>query len=465
MPRILLIGAIVVVTVLVFLPTIHYALVYDDFEQIVTNPRLTAWSYLPGYFTTHLWAHSPLQPPNYYRPIFLVWLRLVEVALGPPSTIWHLASILTHLGAMIAGLMLVYRMTGDFIHAALATALFAIHPIHTEPVAWISSAADPLLTIFLVLSVYFYIDRKGPISFLSLLFTTLAMFTKEAGIVAPALILAYEWTQSGFKKAIAGVVPYFLPALLYMAFRMNALGNLATGVPPNMSVGAMVLTWPRVLAVYAAHLAWPFHLSVCYDVPIETARWPLLLLIVAVAALTWAIRGSSANVRFGAAWFAITLVPSLGLRYLLTGDYVHDRYLYLPSFGLVLVFAVWLSRVRWTPAQVVIAGAITLAFCLGTRSNLRIWQNDVSLFQRAVETAPRNPYAKNNLADAYLKAHRESEAFPLLKEVIALSPGYRLGYYNMGRYYQQTGDYVEAEHYFSISDQMYYSQQLERSLR
>jgi protein O-mannosyl-transferase len=232
MPRTLLIGAIVVVTFLVFLPTIRYALVYDDFEQIVSNPRLTAWSYLPGYFTTHLWAHSPLQPANYYRPIFLIWLRLVDVALGPPSAIWHVASILTHLWATIAGLMLIHRMTGDFNRAALAAALFAIHPIHTEAVAWISSAADPLLTMFLVLSVYFYADRKGPISFLSLLFATLAMFTKEAGIVAPALILAYEWTQSGFKKAMAGALPYFLPALLYTAFRMNALGNLRQGFPP-----------------------------------------------------------------------------------------------------------------------------------------------------------------------------------------------------------------------------------------
>jgi hypothetical protein len=59
MPRTLLIGAIVVVTFLLFLPTIRYALVYDDFEQIVTNPRLTGWSYLPGYFTTHLWAAAP----------------------------------------------------------------------------------------------------------------------------------------------------------------------------------------------------------------------------------------------------------------------------------------------------------------------------------------------------------------------------------------------------------------------
>jgi hypothetical protein len=75
-------------------------------------------------------------------------------------------------------------------------------------------------------------DRNGPISFVSLLFATLAMFTKEAGIVAPALILAYEWTQSRCTKAIEAALPYFLVALLYTAFRMNALGNLATGVPP-----------------------------------------------------------------------------------------------------------------------------------------------------------------------------------------------------------------------------------------
>jgi tetratricopeptide (TPR) repeat protein len=94
-----------------------------------------------------------------------------------------------------------------------------------------------------------------------------------------------------------------------------------------------------------------------------------------------------------------------------------------------------------------------------------------NLAERHLTISPRRPdrspkpLAKNKLADAYLKAHRESEAFPLLKEVIALNPGYRLGYYNMGRYCQQTGDYVEAEYYFSISDQVYYSQPSEPRLR
>lgn len=459
------ITAIVVITLVLFLPTIHYSLVYDDFEQIVTNPRLTAWSYLPGYFTKHLWAHSPLQPPNYYRPVFLIWLRMIDAVLGPPGALWHFASILTHFAAALSVFVLIRRLIGNFKAAAIAAGLFAIHPIHTEAVGWVSSVGDPLLTLLLVMTAYFYAERKGPISFVSLLFATVAIFTKEAGIVAPALILAYEWTRSRFKGAVVAAVPYLLPVFLYVAARMNALGNVTTAVPPNMSVGEMVLTWPRVLAVYVAHLVWPVHLSVCYEVPMTTAIWPLVALAIVVGSLIWMVRRGSANVRFGAAWFAITLMPALGLRYLFMGDYVHDRYLYLPSVGLAIMAGVGFSRLRFNLPRTVAACALAAAFCWATHSDLSIWHDDISLFQRAVETAPDSPYAKNNLADAYLKSHREAEAFPLLEQVIAMDPEYRLGYYNMARYYQQVGNLEEADRYFSISDQIFYDQQAQSRIR
>lgn len=263
MRLVLSLGATLVLAFLVFLPAIRYSLVYDDYRQIVDNPRLTSWSYVPGYFTTHLWAHNPLDPAYYYRPVFLTWLRLVYVVLGPPGAIWHLASILAHLAVTVSVFMLIRRLTGDWKGATLSAALFAVHPIHTEAVAWVSSVSEPLLTVFLVLSVYYYVQRKSPISFISLLFAALAMFTKETGIVAIALIFAYEWTQTSFKRAISCAAPYLIPSLLFLSMRMNVLGKLSSGVPSDMSVGAMVLTWPRVLAVYAAHLVWPVHLSLC----------------------------------------------------------------------------------------------------------------------------------------------------------------------------------------------------------
>ena len=455
MRRIFSLGVVLALTFLLFLPTVRYALVYDDIEQIATNPRITSWSYVPQYFTTHLWAHSTIEPAYYYRPLFLIWLRLVDAILGPPAPIWHLASIVAHLAATISVFLLVHRLTGCWRASLFATALFSIHPIHTEAVAWVSSVSEPLLTALLVLCVYCYAGRKPPISVASLLFAALAMFTKETGMVAPLLILAYEWTRSTFKNAATAAAPYLLPALLFLALRFNALGRLNAATQPNMTVSAMVLTWPRVLVAYLAHLLWPVHLSVCYDVPVETAIWPFLVMLTILGGLISVAPKWSANVRLGVAWFVITLLPALAIRYLLTDDYVHDRYLYLPSVGLALIAAVWFSRLRFTPPRIVAAGVLAMALCWGTILDLRIWKDEISLFSRAVEVAPGNVYAMNNLASAYLNAHREAEALPLLQKVIALRPLDHQGYYNMFRYYQQTGNYAEAERYYNICRQMY----------
>lgn len=451
------IGILLLLVFLVLLPTLRYSLVYDDIVQLAQNPRLTAWSYVPGYFTTHLWAHAPKTASNYYRPLFLLWLRLTDALLGPPAAIWHLGSILMHLGATFSVFLLIRRLTGESKAATLAAGLFALHPVQAEAVAWISCVSEPLLTMLLVLTVYFYAGRKGSISVVSLLLAAAAMLMKETGIVAPALIFAYEWTRtkSTLKNAVTGAAPYLLPALFTFALRVNALRHAGTGKLPIMSVDHMILTWPRVLAVYGAHLLWPVHLSVSYDNPIElSAVWPLALLIAVIAALFWGVRSCPENVRFGAAWFAITLAPSLVLRYLNQGDFVHDRYLYLPMVGLAIMVGAWLSRVKLTRPRLIVASAAALVLCAGMELNLRIWKDEASLFSRALETAPGNPFVKLDLAVAYLNSNRIAEAQPLLERAIAINPTYWRSYYVMGVYYQQIGNQAEADRYFSISDQV-----------
>lgn len=171
-------GAVLLLVFVVFMPSMHYQLVYDDLQQLVTNPRLTEWSYVPGYFTTNLWSHLP-ELPHYYRPVFLLWFRLLYSVLGAPSSTWHLGSILAHVATTACVFALIRRLVDDFKGAALAAVLFSIHPIDAEPVAWVSSAGDPLVTIFLTLSVFYYAKRKGPVSLSSVLFAALAMFTKK----------------------------------------------------------------------------------------------------------------------------------------------------------------------------------------------------------------------------------------------------------------------------------------------
>ena len=455
MKRSLLVIAVLFVVVLVYLPATRYSLVYDDHEQLEMNPRLTAWGHVPGYFTTHLWAHAPLQAPNYYRPLSLLFFRVEYAVWGHPAAIWHFASLAAHLGTTVCLFFLIQHLVGSFEAALVAGALFALHPIQTETVAWISSGPDILVTAFLILSLYFYRVRQRPISFVSVLFAALAMFTKESGITAVALIFACEWIHSRLKNAALAIFPYAVVALLYIAARINAIGSVTSAVVPDISLQSTILTVPRVLAIYALHLIWPARLSPSYEVAVESHLWPLLMALAVLLGLFWLLRRSSANVRFGAAWVAITLAPSLALGYLTRGDFVHDRYLYLPSVGLAIMAAVLCTRIQFTWPQRALAGALAFASCLGVRNYLPVWESDITLFTRAVEQAPRNPYVKNNLADAYLKANRTAEAFPLLQQAIELKPDYGLLYYNMARYYRMIGDYRESERYFAISDRLY----------
>ena len=451
----LYLAAILLLTFLLYLPEIRYSLVYDDLIQLVGNTRLTAWSYVPGYFTTHLWAHLSWTSHIYYRPLFLLWFRIVDAIFGPPADLWHLSSILAHLAATTCVFLLIRRLVGNFQAAALAALLFAIYPTQTETVAWVSSSGDLLLTCFVVLSLYFYSARKEPLSWLSILFATLAIFTKEAGIVAPVLIFIYEWIHSRFKNSLVNAAPYTLPVLLYFAFRFNALGAAVGPAYTNMTVTEMILTWPRLLTAYLGHLIWPVHLSAIYALPIEESIWPLLLLIIVLSASIWFLRSASPNIRFGAAWFVITLAPALAIRYITPKDSVHDRYLYLASVGLALITAEGLKRIHWNRISIAATALFVLLLCWATHNNLHIWQNDITLFTRAVEVAPDNLSAKNNLAYAYLNANRPQEAYPLLQQLIEVQPLSVNVNYNMGRYYQQTGDQEKADTYFRLADPNY----------
>jgi hypothetical protein len=181
---------LLVVVFLLSLPTLRFSLVYDDIDQLVRNPRIAAWHYVPSYFTSHLWSQMPNEAPHYYRPFFLLWFRLIFAFLGAPSPIWHMAGVMAHLAAVCAVFLLVRQLLSNTGAAVIAATLFVLHPVNSEVVAWISASGDSLLTVFVACSVLLYARRKGPISPTSLLCALAAMFVKEGGIVVPALIFA-----------------------------------------------------------------------------------------------------------------------------------------------------------------------------------------------------------------------------------------------------------------------------------
>src|SRR5579872_3731687 len=190
---------ILAATLAAYSPALSFQFTYDDFPQIVHNKLIQSWQYVGLYPKIHVWAQSSLWG-NYYRPLFLFLLLLEHTAFGLHPMGWHAVSIAFHLGVVL----FVFALANEFIdeQSALVSALiFALHPIHIESVAWVSGVTDPMLAVFsLACILYFIRFRKRGRYFLlalSLLFYAGALLSKETAIIVPGLLLAYELFCAG----------------------------------------------------------------------------------------------------------------------------------------------------------------------------------------------------------------------------------------------------------------------------
>src|SRR5947209_1978272 len=144
---------------LLYARSLPYNFVYDDLIQIVTNPRVTSWSYVPSYFTQQLWAG--VQNASYYRPLLLVWMRVNHALFGSNPVGWHAASIALHLGATAFAFLLARRILQDARAALLAAAIFLLHPVQVESVVWPSAANESLAAIFIFASYLFFLKSRA----------------------------------------------------------------------------------------------------------------------------------------------------------------------------------------------------------------------------------------------------------------------------------------------------------------
>lgn len=358
---------------LAYVATLSFGFVYDDAPQILKNPAVRAWRFVPQYFTAHVWAAIyPNSAGNYYRPIFLLWLRINYALFGTNAWGWHLTSVACHVTATWLVFRLVRQLAGDRALAFAAAMIFAVHPAHVENVAWISGVTDPLMACFVLGSFSFFLSfqRRGGVwrAALSLAFFGLGLFTKETAVVLPGLVLAYLlFAERGERSPQSPSVPspmsrswealggLLVVASIYFGARFHALRGWSHSTAV-ISWKEVFLTWPGVLWFYAKHLVWPVGLSEFY--PLDyVSRYtagavlrPLAFVLASALAAGLVMVFIRGRLEKKLAWFALALtvvplLPVLDLRSLTAGDIVHDRYLYLPSVGLALLLALVLRKI------------------------------------------------------------------------------------------------------------------------
>ena len=476
-PRLLL-GLALGLGLLCYAQVWRFNFVYDDNFQILDNAKIQSWSHVRGYFTSHLWANAGSfdRATSYYRPLFLLWLRLNYALFGLKAAYWHASSLALHLLAVwlayLAALRLLALAEWDEgprrATAAVATLIFAVHPAHVEPVAWLSAASELLLAIFLLLAFIAYAESRRPGKRLWILVSVasfaLALLAKETAVMFVPLVLACELARRAEERglvprlgqALASSLPWAGAAVVYLLVRRAALGSLGH---TQMSVGTAVAlkTLPQLLWFYARHLLWPSPLAEFYDVfyvsSIRAREFvvPVLAAGIVIAALAaWARRSRAALI--ASLWVLLPLVPVLDVSLLRFNALAADRYLYVSSFGFCVLAAALLVRLAQVPrlrscslALVLIPVAVMGA---ATARQAKPWENELLLYEHAVRVAPRNALAKTSLATQLIVRGENERALGLLLESYAIDPGAWTTSFNLGYLEFMLGDLPEAERFF-----------------
>jgi Flp pilus assembly protein TadD len=507
--RPLLIAAVVACATLPYLNILFNGFVYDDDSQVLQNPYVRSFQYLRRIFTTNVWSFTGVTVSNYYRPIMTLGYLICYKLFGMQAYGFHLVSLLLHVLAVCLVLVLTERLTSDRVWAFVAAALFALHPIHTESVAWIAAVTDLELTFFYLLTFGLFLalarpggGRSEPM--LAAMGGTflLALLSKEQAMTLPALATVYEHfcrpdrSQTSTPQKLARYGLLWLVGLAYMLFRLHFLGALAPEEKfRQLTRGQIVLSAIALVGQYVWKFLWPARLCAFHVFHASKSLFDLRVLagLVVLLALTAFVliygrrhEGGLRFASFGVVWFFATLAPVLNAHWV--GENVFtERYLYLPSVG-----AAWLvglgasklwSRVATRPGQrqaLVLAGLALGGLC-ATRIVIRDrdWKNDEVLYTRIMDISPDaykvldalgvvywhegyfdkadgawrrvlaqypdDPGTLNNLGLLARQRHQYEEAKALFQRAVERRPSFAEAHLNLGDTYMKMGQRGPAE--------------------
>lgn len=476
--------------ILMYLGSIGGDYVWDDRDLVVENARIRSISGIPTIFTSGFIPAGRAQGLEYYRPIVNLSLLLDHQVWKLQPLGYHLTNLLIHAGVSV--LVFLLALTYLPILPALAAGLFfAIHPAHTENVAWISGRTDPVAALFLLGSFLCYArflrGQRSALAWSAILFG-LAVLSKEAAILFPAVFLVHAvWGEKkSFRHAFLSLIPFAAVGCAYMFARSSVLGYQTARDLHAVGMGQRLIESPAnffssLLMLFVPGPSEPLHRF--YSAAAFPNWWILAGYIAAASAVTaaLALRRKLPVLSLSIAWILAGIPPVLNI-IPLPQPILAERFMYIPSIGAAVLVGWLVSKAR--PKAAFACGAAVLLIvavsAVRTASGPNYWKSDVALWVRMVELEPRNPVFRHYLGTAYFDAGRMEDAhkefltalsieprryaephlglasiyfrtgqvpksFPHYKAAIKIDPKAPNNYNNLGVAYASIGRYAEAE--------------------
>ncbi len=475
--------ALVIATVVVYLPVRHHEFVnLDDDAFVSENPNIQdglTWRSVRWALTAGL-THDE-RNADYWRPLSLLSHALDIELFGLRPAGHHLMNVGLHAAAAVALFLVLQSMTNAFWRCALVAALFALHPLRVESVAWVTERKDVLSGLFFMLTLGAYVGYvRHPFSLARYLAVTLlfvlGLMSKSMVVTLPFVLLLLDYWPLGrtrwVKPVVAGnnvtmppgqllkeKLPLFALAaasglVTFLRGRAGpgAIGLLAR-IPLGMRIGNALLSYGR----YIGKMVWPTRLAVFYPLPTRLPAAAVMGagvgLVAVTAGVIWAARRKPWLVT-GWFWYLGMLVPVIGL---LQGagaeESMADRFTYLPSIGLFIMLC-WSVPARAVERRIskvttcVVAAAVVAVCAALSRVQIGYWKDTETLFRHALDVTRDNWQAHCNLARASEQAGRIEDAIRHYEQALQIRPEFPEAHISLGVALCQMGRVQEAVEHF-----------------
>ena len=450
--------AITVVCVLVFANSTGGEFIYDDLRQILRNPLIQDNNLIWQALTSDVWAFKgggEIAASNYWRPTFTAWNILNFRLFGNEPFGWHITNILLHSGVCVMAFGLLRRWKISAIVAFAITLIFAVHPVHAESIAWISGSPDLLFALAFLASLWFAQDysedRSTKAIVLSAVFYAVALGAKEIGILCFPIFYFIVANKKEDQNPGENNLSLFLfggIAAGYFLLRLAVLG--AVSRPPENAVGfaESILSAPAMFVFYLKQIVFPVTLSINYPlsavnrIGVASFIVPLVVSLVAAAAIIYAALKDRIAL-IGAMLFFLPLFPVMYAAAFTPEQIVHDRYLYLPLLGFLIVVFSFSAKFLNERSIAIAAGIITLVFGFQTIVYNQTFSNNITLWANAV-SVDGSAFSSAQYGSALLAAGRFDDAAEAFTVSINSDPQ-PLSLLGRGRTYAQLKKYAEAE--------------------
>ncbi len=435
----------------------HDFLNYDDNIYVTANINVCrglTWENMQ-------WAFTAMEA-GFWHP--LTWLSLMSdyelyrLSAGG----YHWTNVLFHIASSVLLFFTLYRMSGALWRSGFVAALFALHPLNVEPVAWVATRKDVLCTFFWMLTLWVYLkytEKGGVLHYLLVAFVfAMGLMSKPMASTLPFVMLLLDYWPLGrfrkisFLRLLVEKAPLIILAFIVMAITFIAEQKMGAVIPMEaFPLDARVFNAAVSYVTYIAKMFWPVNMAVFYPHPGYWPPWQVifsssLLGIIFFIVLKLARRFPYLPV--GWFWYVGTLIPVIGL--IQIGSHaMADRYAYIPLIGLFIMISWGVADVveRWVAlARLLSVVAIMIIIILASTAAIQVrhWENSIALFKHAVAVAVENHVTYYNLGIAYRERGNLTAAIKNFKRASQLRPDLANIQNNLGVALFEQGDLEEA---------------------